>query len=127
MWGTCPEILKPTFNCEDVLERWRKNIGTDEIDVRRSDDPGYFLCAFIYFASMAWFWKRQEKERPVMFLHVPQETTEEALERGTKTAFRGGMVAIGCGPRTVESDTLRKYRVWQTRLSATLCVMKLGV
>lgn len=27
-------------------------------------------------------------------------------ERGTKTAFRGGMVAMRCGPRTVESDTL---------------------
>jgi hypothetical protein len=45
-------------------------------------------------------------------------------ERGTKTAFRGGMVTTNCGPRTVESDTLGKYRVWQTRLSASLCVVK---
>lgn len=36
-------------------------------------------------------------------------------ERGTKTALVGGIVAIGCSPRTVDSDTLGKYRVWQTR------------
>lgn len=83
MWGTCPNVLKPTFNCDDVWHRWQQHLQLDEgTDTKPSDDPGNFICAFTYYASMAWFWKRGAEERPVMFLHVPDCPTEEDVEVG---------------------------------------------
>ena len=83
MWGTCPNVLKPTFNCDDVWRRWQQHVQLVEgAETKQSDDPGNFMCAFIYYASMAWFWKRGAEERPVMFLHVPDCPTEEEVEVG---------------------------------------------
>ena len=56
IWGRCPEILQPGWDCEDVWRRWRDCTRAD-LDVRPSDDPGNFLCGFIYYASLAHLWK----------------------------------------------------------------------
>jgi pyroglutamyl-peptidase len=45
------------------------------------------LCEFIYYASLAHFWekggKNGEGERPVLFLHVPQDDGDpEAAKLG---------------------------------------------
>lgn len=99
-WSTCPEMLKPTFDTEDVWRRWRSHLLPlgESADARPSDDPGNFLCGFIYYASMAWFWKRHEwrGERPVMFLHVPDCPTEKDVQVGRE-------VAIGLVRALVES------------------------
>jgi pyroglutamyl-peptidase len=80
-----PAILKSTFDTEDVWRRWRDNV-SDSLDVRPSDDPGNYLCGFIYYCSMAWYWGKQSKERPVMFLHVPDLPTEEQVDGGREVA-----------------------------------------
>jgi pyroglutamyl-peptidase len=88
LWDKCPRILKPTFHCDDVWRRWRSILSTTspDTDIRPSDDPGNFLCGFIYYLSMSWFWKRESEERPVMFMHVPDCPTEENIEEGRKAA-----------------------------------------
>jgi pyrrolidone-carboxylate peptidase len=90
-----PGLLKPTFDCEDVWRRWRSNVNL-KLDVRPSDDPGNYLCGFIYYFSMAWYWGKGSKERPVMFLHVPDLPTEEQVESGRE-------VAVGLIKALVES------------------------
>ena len=80
-----PPILKPTIDVHDVYARWRNHV-RDDLDVRPSDDPGNYLCGFIYYCSMAWYWKRQAKERPVMFLHVPHLPTEQSVQGGREVA-----------------------------------------
>jgi pyrrolidone-carboxylate peptidase len=92
LWSKCPKFLKPTFDTDDVWRRWHGYLAEDEeIDARPSDDPGNFLCGFIYYSSMAWYWKRaqegKEKERPIMFLHVPDLPEEEDIEVGKKVAL----------------------------------------
>lgn len=82
-----PPILKPTFDCNDVWLRWRWNITDEHLDIRPSDDPGNYLCGFIYYYSMAWFWGRECKERPVIFLHVPDLPSEEKIAGGREVAI----------------------------------------
>lgn len=80
-----PGILKPTFDSHDLWLKWRDNV-SDALDVRISDDPGNYLCGFIYYSSMAWYWGQKTKERPVMFLHVPDLPTEELVAGGREVA-----------------------------------------
>jgi len=89
MWpsATFPQHLKPTFDVEDVWRRWRSNVINPDTDIRPSDDPGTFLCGFIYYLSMSWYWKKQAEERPVMFLHVPNLPKDEDIEEGRTVAL----------------------------------------
>jgi len=82
----CPAILKPTFDCQDIWRRWRRNLLDESLDVRCSDDPGGYLCGFVYYLSMSWFWKKHAEERPVAFLHVPDLPTESEREKGREVA-----------------------------------------
>jgi pyroglutamyl-peptidase len=52
-----------------------------EVDLRISEDPGRYLCDFIYYSSLAHLWK-QGQEKRVVFLHVPGDSDEEAIVRG---------------------------------------------
>jgi pyroglutamyl-peptidase len=87
LFGPCPKILKPTFDCDDVWRRWRDCVADQTADIRCSDDPGSYLCGFIYFLSMSWFWRKQTVERPVMFLHVPDLSTAKAVEQGRQVTI----------------------------------------
>ncbi|KAF4305491.1 hypothetical protein GTA08_BOTSDO06451 [Botryosphaeria dothidea] len=65
--------------------------GQDVVEVRPSDDVGSYLCGFIYYNSLAWFWEREREkeeeggvERPVLFLHVPACPEGRDVERGTE-------------------------------------------
>lgn len=60
-----------------------------EEDCRPSEDAGHYLCDYIYLNTLAWFGRRNgsvvdggPEDRPVLFLHVPAESDEGALERG---------------------------------------------
>lgn len=58
------------------------------VEIRPSDDVGCFLCGFIYYTTLAWWWAREKEgeggpvERPVLFLHVPACPEEGDVERG---------------------------------------------
>ena len=81
-----PEVLRTSFNTEDVWRRWKA--GLVEEDLRPSDDPGHYLCDFIYYTSLVEHWRRDlEGSRPVMFFHVPGGHGEEDLRRGRRVAL----------------------------------------
>ncbi|KAI9692768.1 MAG: hypothetical protein M1820_009367 [Bogoriella megaspora] len=95
-WPGCPEILHTSLDTVDVWRRWKANLlplgsGDKEIDVRPSDDAGHFLCDFIYYSSLAWYFRlggrNIESERPALFLHVPGNHDEEALARGREVTI----------------------------------------
>ena len=81
-----PDVLRPALDCNDIWRRWRDHV-SPHLDVRPSDDPGNYLCGFIYYYTMAWYWRRQSKERPVMFLHVPDLPSEEQVAGGREVAI----------------------------------------
>jgi pyroglutamyl-peptidase len=89
LFAGCPAILKPTFDTDDLWRRWRTNVYDLTADLRPSDDPGRYLCGFIYYVSMAWFMKRKDEykgERPVVFLHVPDLPSEAQVAQGREVA-----------------------------------------
>lgn len=93
-WRGAPERLETGLLFEAVWARWREACeglvkGQDVVEVRPSDDVGSYLCGFIYYNSLAWFWEREKEEeggveRPVLFLHVPACPEERDVERGTE-------------------------------------------
>ena len=46
-----------------------------------SEDAGRYLCDFIYYSSLAYVERKGEEKRAV-FLHVPIDTNEAALNTG---------------------------------------------
>ncbi|KAF2487439.1 hypothetical protein BDY17DRAFT_288970 [Neohortaea acidophila] len=99
-FADCPEVMTSGLDCEDVLRRWRGNVGllpaealAAKADCQLSEDAGHYLCDFTYFNSLAWYGRRSGKvdggkasDRPVMFLHVPAESDAETLETGHHVA-----------------------------------------
>jgi pyroglutamyl-peptidase len=81
LFAGVPHELRPSFDCADVWRRWRDNVRDQSVDLRPSDDPGKYLCAFVYFLSMAWFYRRGE-DRPVVFCHLPNLFSEEEIKTG---------------------------------------------
>lgn len=88
IWHDVPIVMRPSFNCEDVWRRWRTGLSDHKLDVRPSDDPGNYLCGFIYYSSLAYLYKKgQDVEKPVMFLHVPDLPTPKDVRDGVDVAI----------------------------------------
>ena len=83
LFAGLPRELRPSFDCDDVWRRWRDNVRDQSADLRPSDDPGSYLCAFVYYLSMAWFYRRGE-DRPVVFCHLPNLLSEEEIKKGVE-------------------------------------------
>ncbi|KAI9738756.1 MAG: hypothetical protein M1834_008263 [Cirrosporium novae-zelandiae] len=79
-----PPILKSAFQVDgDVWRRWKRD--APDLDLRPSFDPGHYCCDFIYYTSLYELW-RTNRERRVIFLHVPGATSHASIERGTRAA-----------------------------------------
>ncbi|KAK7557201.1 hypothetical protein JOL62DRAFT_503796 [Phyllosticta paracitricarpa] len=106
-----PDRLATSLPFEDIWRRWRALV-----EVRPSDDVGSFLCGFIYWTTLAWFWARAQQrqkeerekadagiegERPVLFLHVPGCPEERDLQRGKEITVAAikAMVASWLGQK----------------------------
>jgi pyrrolidone-carboxylate peptidase len=89
LFDGCPETLQPTFDCDDVWKRWRYEVDDETADLRQGTDTsvGLYLCGFVYYLSLSWFWKKRSAERPVIFLHVPDLPTEDDVAQGTEIAI----------------------------------------
>ncbi|KAI0136304.1 putative pyroglutamyl peptidase type I [Xylariales sp. AK1849] len=73
IWHGAPEELLTHLDVEDIYGRWIKRCPSNierSFSMRISDDPGRYLCDFIYFSSLAHLFK-QQRARKVLFLHVP--------------------------------------------------------
>lgn len=81
-----PGRLSTSFNTPDVLSRWKANLNVEGCrsipDVRISQDPGNFLCGFIYYNSLAHYYSITQDVRPVVFLHIPNISRCEEDMRG---------------------------------------------
>ncbi|KAK4192812.1 Pyroglutamyl-peptidase 1 [Podospora australis] len=101
VWDGCPEELLSDFDLEDVLVRWRAN-SPKWSDLRISEDAGHYLCDFIYYSSLAHLYRLGER-RKVVFLHVPCDAGERAVEAGRE-------LLLQLVRSIVESETARKER-----------------
>ncbi|KAH8199330.1 hypothetical protein TruAng_006515 [Truncatella angustata] len=88
IWHGAPEELLTDLDIDDIYGKWvdRSPIyGKDGPELRISEDPGRYLCDFIYFSSLAHLYK-QNRPRKVLFLHVPAQGTSEFVKQGTELA-----------------------------------------
>ncbi|KAB5580869.1 putative pyroglutamyl peptidase type I [Coniochaeta sp. 2T2.1] len=86
IWHNMPTELETDFDLEDVLSRWKKH-SPRGLDLRISEDAGRYLCDFIYMSSLTHLYKAGE-ERKVLFLHVPSDSSERAINTGRELAIQ---------------------------------------
>lgn len=65
---------------DHMLEIWKEHAPPD-LDMRISHDPGHYLCDFIYYSSLS-LAVQQDRDRNVLFLHVPGAAENADIERG---------------------------------------------
>ncbi|KAJ5179835.1 hypothetical protein N7492_003045 [Penicillium capsulatum] len=70
---------------DHFLEVW-KSFAPAGLDLRLSHDPGHYLCDFIFYTSLSRAW-REDRDRSVLFLHVPGGSTDADIERGRDSAL----------------------------------------
>jgi pyrrolidone-carboxylate peptidase len=124
-FGKAPEHLTSTLDCEDVWQRWNKVFAHDSPETRpdlrtgSADSVGLYLCGFVYYYTLAWFWNRHanatpadEGKRPVVFLHVPDLPTKEQLNQGVDVAIGlvRSMVASNMGGKEQGTVPVRIVR-----------------
>ncbi|KKA29530.1 hypothetical protein TD95_003553 [Thielaviopsis punctulata] len=84
-WGHLPSELHADMDTEDVMKRWEKNC-PQHTKLRLSDDPGRYLCDYIFYSSLALLTDRKEEKR-VVFLHVPDNFNVKAIEYGNRVCL----------------------------------------
>ncbi|OAA42841.1 Peptidase C15, pyroglutamyl peptidase I-like protein [Beauveria brongniartii RCEF 3172] len=84
IWRGLPDELESVLNIPNIHLRW-KELSSPDMDLRISDDPGRYLCDFIYYSSLATLYKQQRPGK-VCFLHVPSDASDIAVERGRELA-----------------------------------------
>jgi pyrrolidone-carboxylate peptidase len=84
-WGKSPARLDSTLDLDDVLVKWQSQAGKS-FDLRISDDVGSYVCGFVYYASLEYFWKKGG-DMPVVFMHVPPLTGKEDIAKGKKAVL----------------------------------------
>lgn len=70
---------------DHFLQVW-KSYAPENLDLRVSQDPGHYLCDFIFYTSLS-LAKQQGADRNVLFLHVPGGAADADIERGRKVAL----------------------------------------
>lgn len=85
IWHGLPDELESALDIPNVHRRW-KELSSPEVDLRISDDPGRYLCDFIYYSSLATLHKQQRPGK-VCFFHVPADASDGAVERGRELAL----------------------------------------
>lgn len=65
--------------------KWRAQAGKD-VDLRTSDDVGNYVCDFVYYTSLEYFWKRR-LNTPVVFMHVPPLPEKDDIDKGVKVTL----------------------------------------
>ncbi|KAH8814913.1 putative pyroglutamyl peptidase type I [Xylogone sp. PMI_703] len=78
-WHGLPHELKTTLDVDEVWRTWKKSL--PDCDIRISEDPGRYLCDFIYYSSLAHLYRKGEDAR-VLFLHVPVDSDPASVKTG---------------------------------------------
>ncbi|OAA37230.1 Peptidase C15, pyroglutamyl peptidase I-like protein [Metarhizium rileyi] len=80
IWHGLPDEILSDFDIDDVHSRWQR-LSSKDMDLRVSEDPGRYLCDFIYYSSLAHLYKAS-RPRKVVFLHVPSDASDTYVSRG---------------------------------------------
>ena len=61
----CKHILTTTLEYDEVLAGWQRNLceapgSPPLVPAEESNDPGHYLCDYIYFNSLAWYARRNQ-------------------------------------------------------------------
>ncbi|KAJ5160793.1 uncharacterized protein N7482_007797 [Penicillium canariense] len=70
---------------DHFLQMW-KSLAPENLDLRISQDPGHYLCDFIFYTSLS-LAKQQGADRNTLFLHVPGASEDADIERGREIAL----------------------------------------
>lgn len=100
-FSDCPSRMTTSLSYDDILVNWQRGLSETpgdnpghDADARASEDAGHYLCDYIYFNSLAYFGRKhgsmeggRNSDRPVLFLHVPAESDEGAIDRGREVTI----------------------------------------
>ena len=100
-FGDCPAMMTTSLDYDEVLRGWNLNLLKVPEDspgfgaeCRPSENAGHYLCDYIYYNSLAWYGRQHNRldggeasDRPVLFLHVPADSSPEALARGKQVTL----------------------------------------
>jgi pyroglutamyl-peptidase len=69
---------------DQVLVKWRIQ-PRKGVDLKTSNDVGNYVCGFVYYTSLEYFWnKRERDDTPVVFMHVPPLEEKDDVEKGVE-------------------------------------------
>ncbi|KAI9338357.1 hypothetical protein DFJ73DRAFT_962129 [Zopfochytrium polystomum] len=86
IWHGLPAELETDVDVKGVVSRWRELCPHSQMKVSR--DAGHYLCDFIYYSSLAHLRVHQpDKRRRVVFLHVPDDASDAAVQRGKEVVL----------------------------------------
>ncbi|KAG5983708.1 hypothetical protein E4U55_007389 [Claviceps digitariae] len=101
IWYGQPDEILSDLDIDDVHGRWQA-CSSKDMDLRISENAGYFLCDWIYYCSLSHL-LRSKRPRKACFLHVPCEASE-------KQVVQGRQVAINLIRAIVESEMKQKQQ-----------------
>jgi len=78
-WNSCPEVLETDLDVEGIWRQVTSEI--KDVNIRTSTNPGRYLCAYLYYASLAALHISEDTKR-VIFVHVPPKNESADIERG---------------------------------------------
>lgn len=91
---TTTRVTVPYPPDDHFLHVWKSYV-PEHLDLRVSQDPGHYLCDFIFYTSLS-LAKRQGVDRNVLFLHVPGGSEDADIERGRKVALALVKTMVTC-------------------------------
>ncbi|KAJ8132465.1 hypothetical protein O1611_g1159 [Lasiodiplodia mahajangana] len=78
-WGSCPDSLETDLDVEEIWKQVSSKV--HDVKIRTSTNPGRYLCAYLYYASLAAVHVRGEMKRD-LFVHVPPKNDSQDIEKG---------------------------------------------
>lgn len=105
MFGKAPARLDSGFDLEEALGVWKRVAGVSEKvwkdnrmrgvdgvrknleDLRVTDGVGSYICGFVYYNALRWYWERTDRHR-VIFLHMPMLEGQAQVSQGVDVVLR---------------------------------------
>ncbi|KAI9675783.1 MAG: hypothetical protein M1829_003208 [Trizodia sp. TS-e1964] len=112
-WAKRPEELPTGIETFDVIGRCKELLlkgGASDANVTLalSDDAGRYLCEFLLYADLSFWWASRATEAPtVLFLHIPGDAEQSDLERDARVvvALLRSVVESGLLERRATSES----------------------